>query len=140
MTANQAASTRALSGLRISAGVARPADLGQNGARAYCHGGGIDVLSFEFDTTLIHWRGPSPYFFAPIPVEHGAEIRRVSKLVTYGWGVIPVEAEISGTRFTTSLFPRDESYLLPVKNAVRHRIGITAGDPVTVRMSVRSGR
>ncbi len=94
------------------------------------------MLTFEFDTTLIHWRGPAPYFFAPLPAEAAAEIRRVSKLVTYGWGVIPVEADIGGTVFRTSLFPKDEGYLLPVKNAVRHRIGITAGDPVSVSLRI----
>lgn len=96
--------------------------------------------TFEFDTTLIHWRGPAPHFFAPVPPEHGAEIRRLSKLLTYGWGVIPVEAEIGGVRFRTSLFPRDGSYLLPVKNVVRHRLAITAGDAVRVTMTVDGER
>ncbi len=94
------------------------------------------MLTFEFETTLIHWRGPAPFFFAPVPPQHGAEIRRIAKLVTYGWGVIPVEAEIRSTVFRTSLFPREDTYLLPVKNAVRHRIGVTAGDPVSVSMTV----
>lgn len=98
------------------------------------------MLTFRFETTLIHWRGPAPFFFAPIPPEHGVEIRRVSKLVTYGWGVIPVDAEIGGIEFRTSLFPRDETYLLPVKNDVRHRAGITAGDSVCVSMTVRPTR
>lgn len=94
------------------------------------------MLTFEFETTLIHWRGPSPFFFAPVPALHGAEIRRIASLVTYGWGVIPVEAEIGGTAFRTSLFPKDESYLLPLKNEVRRREGITAGDLVAVSMTV----
>lgn len=98
------------------------------------------MLTFEFDTTLIHWRGPAPFFFAPIPAEAAAEIRRISKLVTYGWGVIPVEAEISGAVFRTSLFPKDDGYLLPVKNEVRHRIGVTAGDPVFVSVTVQPPR
>ena len=95
------------------------------------------MLTFEFDTTLIHWRGPAPYFFAPIPAGAATEIRRISRRVTYGWGVIPVEATIGDVVFTTSLFPKDEGYLLPVKNEVRHKIGITAGDTVFVAMTVR---
>ena len=54
-------------------------------------------MRFSFETEVIHWRGPSPYFFAPIPNEHSAEISRVAKLVTYGWGMIPVRAQIGGT-------------------------------------------
>jgi hypothetical protein len=98
---------------------------------------GEPMLQFRFEAEVIHWRGPSPFFFAPIPPHHSAEIRRVSKLVTYGWGVIPVEAEIGGVVFRTSLFPKDETYLLPLKLDVRRKTNITAGDPVTVDMTIR---
>ena len=93
--------------------------------------------TFLFETRLIHWKGPAPFFFAPIPAAQGAEIRRISKFVTYGWGVIPVEATIGGVAFRTSLFPRDETYLLPVKQEVRRKAGLTAGDAVSVSMTVR---
>ena len=95
------------------------------------------MLTFTFETRMIHWRGPAPFFFAPIPPNHSIEIRRISKLVTYGWGVIPVEASIGGTVFRTSLFPRGETYLLPVKQEVRRRVGVTAGDPVSVSMTIQ---
>lgn len=87
-----------------------------------------------FAATVIEWRGPAPYFYAPIPHAEAETIRRASKLVSYGWGVIPVAAEIGGVRFTTSLFPKDETYLLPLKAEVRRRCGITAGDAVQVAM------
>lgn len=98
------------------------------------------MLTLRFETRLIHWRGPAPFFFAPLPVEHGIEIGRISKFVSYGWGVIPVEATIRGVLFRTSLFPKDETYLLPVKQEVRRRVGITAGDSVSVSMTVQPGR
>lgn len=66
----------------------------------------------------------------------GAEIRRLAKRVTYGWGVVPVEAEIAGIPFATSLFPRDGTYLLPLKDKVRRAIGVTAGDRVVVSMTL----
>jgi len=94
------------------------------------------MLSVKFETTVIHWRGPSPYFFAPLPLDQGAEIKRVSNLVTYGWGVIPVEAEIAGAVFRTSLIPRDGTYLLPLKDAVRRIIRATAGDRVAVSIEI----
>jgi len=68
------------------------------------------------------------------------EIRRVAKLVTYGWGVIPVEASIAGIPFRTSLFPKDETYLLPVKVEVRRRTGLAQGDTATVWMKVERAR
>jgi hypothetical protein len=57
-------------------------------------------------------------------------------MLTYGWGVIPVTAQIGDMTFTTSLFPKDGGYLLPVKVATRRTEGIDEGDVVTVRMSV----
>jgi hypothetical protein len=93
-------------------------------------------LELEFTATVIYWRGPAPFFYARLPDEIGAEIGRVRKAVTYGWGVIPVEATINGVTFTTSLFPKDGTYLLPLKNAVRSRIGATVDDQVDVAMIV----
>ena len=58
-------------------------------------------------------------------------------LATYGWGVIPVTARIGDVDFTTSLFPKDGGYLLPLKVAVRRPAGITVGDLVTARISLR---
>lgn len=98
------------------------------------------MSQFTFEAEVIHWRGPSPFFFAPIPQDHAEEIRRLSKLVSFGWGVIPVEAMIGGVGFYTSLFPKDETYLLPLKDAVRRKTGITAGDTISVEMTIRPAR
>ena len=97
-------------------------------------------MQFEFDAEIIYWRGPAPYFYAPVPPGEADEIRRASKLVSYGWGVIPVEAVVGGVTFTTSLFPKDGTYLLPLKVAVRKPTGITAGDVVHVEMTLQPRR
>lgn len=93
-------------------------------------------VRFSFETEVIYWRGPAPFFYAPVPEAHVEELRRVARLATYGWGVVPVTAEIRGVVFTTSLFPKDGTYLLPLKNAVRHKIDVTAGDVIAVEMTV----
>jgi hypothetical protein len=95
----------------------------------------LDALSFE--ATVIYWRGPSPFFYAPVPAAQAEEIRRVARFVSYGWGVIPVEARIGDVVFTTSLFPKDGTYLLPIKAAVRRRANVTAGDVIAVEMTLR---
>jgi len=97
----------------------------------------VELEPFSFDATVIYWRGPSPFFYAPVPAPHAEEIRRVAKFVTYGWGVIPVEATIAGVTFKTSLFPKDGTYLLPLKVAVRRKTNITAGDVVAVEMTLQ---
>jgi hypothetical protein len=96
-----------------------------------------DLVDLVFAGRLIEWRGPPPYYFVPVPDEESENIREVAAMATYGWGVIPVEARIGEIAFTTSLFPKDGGYLLPLKNAVRKPHGLTAGDPVTVEMTVR---
>ena len=102
-------------------------------------GTGAEVLvELSFVAEVIHWRGPSPFFFIPLPPQDADEIRRIAKAVTYGWGVIPVEAAVGGVTFSTSLFPKDETYLLPVKVAVRRKAQVTAGDVVAVAMTVRA--
>ena len=96
------------------------------------------VTQFAFEAEVIHWRGPSPYFFVPLPAPEADEIRRLSKVLTYGWGMIPVEAVIGEVTFATSLFRKNETYYLPLKDAVRKRAEITAGDRVGVEMTVQA--
>ncbi|MEU9389933.1 DUF1905 domain-containing protein [Streptomyces sp. NPDC048324] len=94
-------------------------------------------MELAFTGRVIEWRGPAPYYFVALPDEESADVREVAASATYGWGVVPVEARVGEVAFTTSLFPKDGGYLLPLKNAVRVPQGMAAGDEVTVRMTVR---
>ena len=93
-------------------------------------------MDFEFTGELIHWRGPAPYVFIPVPTDEAREIRASASVLTYGWGVIPATVGIGGTQWTTSLFPKDGSYLVPVKLVVQRAEGLAVGDTVTVRLSI----
>ncbi|MFT3977119.1 MAG: DUF1905 domain-containing protein [Sphingomonas bacterium] len=94
------------------------------------------LLEIAFDAEVIHWRGPAPFFFAAVPEHHAAAIREAARIASYGWGCVPVTAEANGLRFTTSLFPRDGGYMVPLKNAVRAKAGITLGDAVTLTIAI----
>lgn len=96
-------------------------------------------VQHTFTGELFPWRGPSPFHFVPVPDGIAAELHALSPLVTYGWGVIPVTARIGETGFTTSLFPKDGGYLLPVKDAVRNAEDLADGDEVTVQLTLRPG-
>ncbi len=93
-------------------------------------------MELRFDGEVIHWRGPAPYHFVRVPDGEAAALRAASALVSYGWGVIPVAATLGGTRWTTSLFPREGGYLVPVKDAVRRAEDVRLGDTVTVTLTV----
>jgi len=82
------------------------------------------------------WRGPSPYHFVTVDDDASAAIKAASAAVTYGWGMIPVRAELGSTGWTTSLFPKDGRYIVPLKDKVRDAEGIDVGDVVTVRLSI----
>ena len=89
-----------------------------------------------FGGEVWYWRGPSPYHFVTVPEEESAALKATSALVTYGWGMIPVAARIGSTSWTTSLFPKNGGYVLPVKDMVRNAEGIDVGEAVTVQLSV----
>lgn len=93
-------------------------------------------MDFEITGVVWEWRGPSPFYFVTVPDEESAELEATSSLVTYGWGMIPVEASIGLTRWKTSLFPKDGCYMVPLKSAIRKAEGISIGDSVNVRLSV----
>lgn len=93
-------------------------------------------MDLEFSGTVWYWRGPSPYHFVTVPEDESGQLQATSGLVTYGWGMIPVEARIGSTRWTTSLFPKDGGYVVPLKDVVRNSERIGVGDLVTIRLAV----
>jgi hypothetical protein len=93
-------------------------------------------VDLEFSGEILYWRGPAPYYFVSVPDDKCVDLHAISKHVSYGWGVIPVEARIGRTVFETSLFPKDGGYLVPVKDRVRNAEGLDAGETVTVRLKV----
>jgi hypothetical protein len=95
-------------------------------------------MNMEFVGELWYWRGPAPYHFVTVPEEASADLRALSPIVSYGWGVIPVSVRIGETEWETSLFPKDGRYAVPIKDAVRHSEGLADGDIVTVELAIRS--
>lgn len=93
-------------------------------------------MHIEFLEKIFIWRGPAPWFFVTVPEHPSRDLKAISSLVTYGWGVIPVHVRIGGTEYTTSLFPKDGRYLVPVKASVRKAEGLQEGDMVTVRLEI----
>lgn len=93
-------------------------------------------MNLDVSGEIIEWRGPAPYTFVATPEEASAAIEAVSSMVTYGWGCIPVVVRLGGTEFRTSLFPREDTYLVPIKAAVRRAEHVDVGDEVTLRLTL----
>lgn len=94
-------------------------------------------MQIEFSGKIIFWRGPAPWFFVKVPAKHSRDIKAISNVVTYGWGVIPVHVRIGETEFSTSLFPKDGRYLVPIKASVRKAENIGKDDKVTIKLEIR---
>lgn len=92
----------------------------------------------EFSGPIWHWRGPAPHYFVTVPDDEAAELKAASKFVTYGWGMIPVHVTIGGTRWPTSLFPKDGRYIVPIRANVRQKEGLDEGQDVTVQLELRT--
>ena len=95
-------------------------------------------MILEFSGEVWHWRGPAPYHFVTVPLAQSEALNSVSGLVSYGWGMIPVTVRIGETEWTTSLWPKDGRYLVPLKDRVRHAEGIEIGAQVTVCLVVEA--
>ena len=93
-------------------------------------------MDIEFTGVIFFWKGPAPFFFIAVPEEQSRDLKAISRIATYGWGVIPVHVRIGKTEWQTSLFPKDGRYLVPLKDKVRKAEELKAGDTVTIRLDV----
>lgn len=93
-------------------------------------------MELEFNGEIWYWRGPAPFYFVTVPPEESEQLHMISRVVTYGWGMIPVNARIGKTTWTTSLFPKDGAYIVPIKAMIRKAEKLEEGDDVTIRLEV----
>jgi hypothetical protein len=95
-------------------------------------------LHMEFSGEIWYWRGPAPFHFVTVPAGESIELRALSPVVSYGWGMIPVTVRIGQTTWETALFPKDGRYVVPIKDVVRAAEGLDQGDTPTLELTVRT--
>ena len=93
-------------------------------------------MAIEFTGEIWYWRGPAPYHFVTIPELESQDIKALSGFVSYGWGVIPVRVRIGNTEWSTSLFPKNGRYLVPIRDNVRKAENLELGSQVTLQIEV----
>ena len=94
------------------------------------------MMKIEFDGEIWFWQGPAPWYFVTVPQKECGDIHAISGSVSYGWGVIPASVRIGETVYTTSLFPKNGSYIVPIKASVRKAEGLEEGDSVSVGVEI----
>ena len=93
------------------------------------------AATYRFTAELWEWEARANWFFVTLPVDAAAEISD-RPMPPRGFGSVPVHATIASSEFDTSIFPSDESFVLPVKRAIRDREGLERGDQVDVELEV----
>ena len=95
-------------------------------------------LAHSFEAELwLYSTAKASWHFITVPGEVSHRIRFFAGK-TGGFGSIRVRARIGDSAWSTSLFPHKASgcYFLPVKAEVRKAQSISAGDRVTVELSI----
>ena len=87
-------------------------------------------MDIEFDGDVIEWRGPAPYVFVVVPPDVVDLVHEFASELSYGWGVVPAGVTVGGVSWTTSLFPKDGGYLVPLRTVERTRAGVEVGTTV----------
>ena len=93
-------------------------------------------MIIEFNGKIWYWRGPAPWYLVTVPAKLSRDLKAIVGIVTYGWGMIPVNVRICQTEWKTSLWPKDGRYIVPIKASVRKAENLEQGDKVTVRLEV----
>jgi hypothetical protein len=93
-------------------------------------------VKIKFQGAMIEWRGPSPFYFVPVPEVQSKKIKAIAAQLTYGWGVIHVLGKIGKTEFSTALIPKGGLYYLPIKNALRFAEELEVGSEVSVSITL----
>jgi hypothetical protein len=93
-------------------------------------------VQLAFQGPVWEWRGPAPHHFVTVPEAEAGMLEAVSEMVTYGWGMIPVAVTMGNTEWTTSLWPKDGGYIVPLKAAARRAEKVEVGDVVDLVLTV----
>lgn len=98
------------------------------------------MASSHYSFTAEVWEhdGPGAWHFISLPEAEADDIEETFGHRAKGFGSVRVEVTIGTTRWHTSLFPdsKRDTYLLPLKRAVRTAEGLTDGSAPVVHLVV----
>jgi Domain of unknown function (DUF1905) len=99
------------------------------------------IDTFEFAASLWLYPGANGWHFVSVPPEISADIADITGGIPRGFGSVRVAVTVGGTSWRTSIFPdsKTQTYLLPMKKAVRAAEHLEAGDDVRVRIEIADG-
>ena len=93
-------------------------------------------VDLTFEGEVWQWRGPAPHYFVSVPAELCDVLRAAAKVVSYGWGMVPVRVRVGSTEWRTAIFPKDGGYIVPIKADVRRKEGIEEGHVIALGLLI----
>lgn len=102
----------------------------------------MKTRSVTFDARIWIYPGDAAWHFVHVPRTESEALSAAFGPRKRGWGSIPVDASIGGTRWKSSVFPdkRSGTYLLPLKLAVRKAEQVGDEDLVQVTLRIDTDR
>jgi len=94
--------------------------------------------SFSFTATVWEHEGTGSWHFVSLPEDEADDIEEMFGGNARGFGSLRVDVTIGSTRWRTSIFPdaKRQTYVLPVKKAVRIAEGLSVGSDAAVELVV----
>ena len=93
-------------------------------------------VSYEFDAQPWPYAGKGAWVFVSLPKAMAVEIRSLFGSEEEGWGRLKASAQIGGTEWRTAIWydGKAETYLLPLKAAIRKKEAVTMDTTIKVRL------
>ena len=90
-------------------------------------------MQLTFEAELFPWISNPSFVFVALPTDDADAIDDAVS-PTGGFGSVKVRVQLGGSAWSTSLFPSKEmeTYVLPLKKAVRKAEGIDIGDTAEI--------
>ena len=94
--------------------------------------------SFAFRAKLWKYEGPAGWCFVTIPKSTTKRIRSIHQDSEEGWGRLKATVTIGGSSWKTSIWfdTKAESYLLPIKVAIRKKESLAIGEYLNGRLEI----
>lgn len=94
------------------------------------------VIQYTFKAKVWVYEGKGGWYFVSLPQALSAEIRELLKFEEAGWGRLNAVAVSGSTEWKTAIWfdTKQNTYLLPLKAAVRKQEKIEPGNELTVKL------
>ncbi len=95
-------------------------------------------INYDFSNSI--WRSSETggWYFVSVPKDMSAEIRKHLQWQEEGWGRMKATAKVNAVEWDTAIWfdKKQETYLLPLKAAIRKKANLQLGDRIAVRILV----